>query len=129
VQSDHSAHHLLFYLLLFRARSIVPSGAIVCIHGTSLAGGADGCCYTVVSQPGREDSKCTVTVTCMRLLARAVVPLPLSCCLRSPRDTITWYGALRVRIVVGALAAQPAADDLSGPLTVLVVGFGGVLLV
>ncbi len=32
---------------------------------------------------------------------------------------------LCVCIVVGALAAQPAADDLSGPSTVVVVDLGG----
>jgi hypothetical protein len=32
----------------------------------------------VVSQPEREGSKCK----CLRLLARAVVPLPLCCCPR-----------------------------------------------
>jgi hypothetical protein len=61
----------------------------------------------------------------MRLLARAVVPLPL--CVARAEPMIQKPGmVLCVCIVVGALAAQPAADDLSGPSTVFVVWVYGV---
>jgi hypothetical protein len=60
---------------------------------------------------------------CPRRCAPAAVLLPALTPLYS---NLVWCCAC---IVVCALAAQPAADDLSGPSTVFGVGFGVVLLV
>ncbi len=61
-------------------------------------------------------------MTCYECMSGRVVSLPLCVACANPRDTATWYGALSVCIVVCALSApKPAADDLSGPSTVLVV--------
>ncbi len=54
-------------------RELDPDLYKQCIHGTSLAGGADGCCIP--------DSGGRVMVTCYEWKSGRVAPLPLCCCL------------------------------------------------